>query len=191
MTAAFIGKLQNQGVSIDVTGVANEPGCWHTWQNASGGTINSRWPDILDESGNLVRAVTLLSANLKALGLGAVKIIGPESSNADLINLAMVKACAADTACWSALDSIASHSYGEAATESWANATVSNAGGERKGYWMTEAGAFASLDTPTSFPGPHPGRYQGVAMACRFLNDLRDDVLNHTRMYKRATTTLG
>jgi len=41
-----------------------------------------------------------------------VKIIGPESSNADSHGLAAAKACADDPVCWAALDSIASHSYG-------------------------------------------------------------------------------
>lgn len=176
MTAAFIDKLKRQNnVTIDVTGLANEPGCWHTWQNASGDTIVANWPAVPDRSGNFVGAVTQLSQHLVSRGLHSVKIIGPESSNADSVNLAMVKACGADRACWSALDSIASHSYGMAATESWANATA-EAGQPAKGYWVTESGAFGSLDVPAAFPGPHPGKYQGVTMACRFLNDLNHNV---------------
>lgn len=50
---------------------------------------------------------------------GTVKIIGPESSNADSHGFAEVMACRADYECWSALDSIASHSYGMAANEQW------------------------------------------------------------------------
>ena len=96
-------------------------------------------------------AVTQLSQHLVSRGLHSVKIIGPESSNADSVNLAMVKACGAVRACWLALDAIASHSYGMAATESWANATEE--GGQRKGYWVTESGAFVrQLRRPNSIP---------------------------------------
>lgn len=167
-TAEFIRTLQrDHNVTIDVTGVANEPGCWVKWQNkTSGATIMADWPRVNDTTGNMVTAVTALSQNLQALGLEHVKIIGPESSNADAHGLAAVKACAGDAACWAALDSIASHSYGMAANKAWANATEMS-----KGYWVTEVGAFAGIDSPMVFPGIG-GRYQGVTLAARFLNDL-------------------
>ena len=71
-----------------------------------------------------------------------------------------------DAACWAALDSIGSHSYGMAASDAWANATDMI-----KGYWVTEVGAFDGIDTPMVFPGGG-GEFQGVALAARFLNDL-------------------
>lgn len=165
-TASFIGRLQKMGVVIDVTGVANEPGCWQEWQNAAGATVHADWPAVNDTSGNFVRAVTLLTAALAAEGIHGVKVVGPESSNADGHGLAAVEACRADPACWAGLGALASHSYGMAANEEWANATTNG-----KGYWMTEAGAWATLNTPEPFPG-NSAKYQGVALACRFLSDL-------------------
>lgn len=93
-TASFIHKLRAAGVVIDVTGVANEPGCWTKWQNSSGDTLSADWPTVPDQSGNFVSAVTLLSNALHSTGLESeVKIIGPESSNADSHGLAQVQAC--------------------------------------------------------------------------------------------------
>lgn len=172
-TAAFIKKLRAAGTVIDVTGVANEPGCWTKWQNSSGATMSANWPSVLDESGNLVGAVKLLSQALRTEGIDArsIKIVGPESSNADSHGFAQVMACHADHECWSALDSIASHSYGMAANEQWANASSRL----DKGYWVTESGAWGTETGPVLFPG-NDGRWQGVALACRFLNDLNHGV---------------
>jgi hypothetical protein len=129
----------------------------------------ANWPRVPDTTGIFVSAVVLLRQALIAAGVGEVQIIGPESSNADGTGLAGVKACQQDRACWAGLDSIASHSYGMAANAAWANATA--AGGVRKGYWMTEAGAFSAVNQGVAFPGLD-GEYQGVALASRFLNDL-------------------
>ena len=124
-TAGFIRALRERGAVIDVTGVANEPGCWAKWQNSSGGTSDAGWPRVPDTSGNFVGAVKQLSQALAAEGIapGSVKIIGPESSNADSHGFAEVMACRADPGCWPALDAVASHSYGMAANEQWENAT--------------------------------------------------------------------
>lgn len=56
------------------------------------------------------------------------------------------------------------------ATEAWGNATASDDGrvGGAKGYWVTEAGAWGTT--------AHNGSYQGVTLACRFLNDLNHGV---------------
>jgi hypothetical protein len=172
-TAAFIAKLRAEDVVIDATGVANEPGCWAKWQNSSGATKFANWPKVLDQSGNLVAAVKLLSRTLSSEGVepSSIKIIGPESASADSHGFAQVMACHADHECWSALDSIASHSYGMAANEQWANASLSL----DKGYWVTESGAWGTESSPTLFPG-NAGRWQGVALACRFLNDLNHGV---------------
>ena len=125
-----------------------------------------------------------MAKHLAAAGLEAqVKIIGPESSNADSHGLALVMACQNEPICWASLDAIASHSYSMAAIESWANATNSStqptaadgtmdaASTGRKGYWMTESGSFWTLNYPTLYPGNN-GEWQGVAFASRFLNDL-------------------
>lgn len=172
-TAAFIAKLRTEGTIIDATGVANEPGCWAKWQNSSGATIFANWPTVPDRSGNLVNAVKLLSRALTSEGVdpSSIKIIGPESANADSHGFAQVMACHGDHECWSALNSIASHSYSMAANEQWANASLTL----DKGYWMTESGAWGTEATPTMFPG-NAGRWQGVALACRFLNDLNHGV---------------
>lgn len=123
-TAGFIAQLKQRGVTIDASGVANEPGCWEKWQNASGTTIDASWPSVPDASGNILHAVTALTAGLATAGMHRVKIIAPESSNADNHALAEVHACQADTACWAALDGIATHSYGMAATEAFAKVSV-------------------------------------------------------------------
>jgi O-glycosyl hydrolase len=163
-TVRFIQALKKRGVVIDVTGVANEPGCWAKWQNASG-SYDANWPKVPDESGNFVTAVTVLAKGLKSVAIDNVQILGPEHSNADSHGLALVEACKSDHRCWSALGSIASHSYGMAANDQWANATAG------KGYWVTEAGAWNTLNSPRPFPG-NDGHWQGVALASRFLNDL-------------------
>ena len=119
----------------------------------------------------MVGAVKLLSQALTAEGIasGSIKIIGPESSNADAHSFAEVMACRADPDCWSALNSIASHSYAMAANAQWASVGVD------KGYWMTESGAYGTVNTPSLFPANN-GRWQGVLLACRFLNDLNHGV---------------
>jgi hypothetical protein len=80
-TAGFIKTLQREhNVTIDVTGVANEPGCWAKWQNkTTGATIMADWPRVNDTTGNMVTAVTTLAQNLQVNGLEHVKIIGDQS----------------------------------------------------------------------------------------------------------------
>ena len=73
-TASFIAKLRKQGVTIDVTGVANEPGCWQEWENSTGGVIHANWPAVPDTSGNFVGAVTVLAQGLAAEGIDDVKV---------------------------------------------------------------------------------------------------------------------
>jgi hypothetical protein len=143
------------------------------WQNSSG-SFNADWPKIPDESGNFVTAVNELAKGLRTspAAISNVQIIGPESANADGHGLALVKACESDQECWSALGSIASHSYGMAADDKWANATESKGySNYSKGYWVTEVGALRTLNNATPFPG-NDGKWQGVGLASRFLNDL-------------------
>ena len=44
-----------------------------------------------------------------------------------------------------------------------------------KSYWVTESGAFPTLTAPALFPA-NDGRWQGVLLAARFLNDLNHGV---------------
>lgn len=110
-TVEFITQLhRSHNVTIDVTGVANEPGCWERWTTPDGASHHANWPTVPDTSGNVVTAVSILAQGLARANI-RVGIIAPESSNADDgPGLAEVEGCKHNPECWSVLTAIASHS---------------------------------------------------------------------------------
>ena len=113
--AEFILQLKNTyGVTIDVTGVCNEP--------------ESSWT-----LAQIIDCIGSLRASLDARGLAGVKIIAPESSNPGSAANS-VAAIRGNPAAWSSLYGIASHSYGAVLPND--DLYVRKSG---KAWWMTEA----------------------------------------------------
>jgi hypothetical protein len=112
--AEFVLDVKNErGISINVTGIANEPAGFSPQQ--------------------IVDTVKFLRAELNNRGLWNVQIIAPESASANSSLDTRLDALHNDTTAWNALTGIASHSYNMAATDNEANRTFG------KQYWMTEA----------------------------------------------------
>lgn len=148
LLADFIARLKAEtGVQINATGLQNEPN-----------DLDRIAPE---QMGAVVKA---LRRALDARGLRAVKIIGPENANVDGVFYDVLDRLKADPAAWAALDGIASHSYGMAATDDAAKRIA----GTSKSYWMTEASA----------NGPEaPGdAVEAASLAARFLSDMNHRV---------------
>ena len=101
------------GVSINVTGISNEPGTW---------TV-----------ANIVDCVNYLRASLDARGLNNVKIIAPESSGPTGA-VPIVDALYKNSTAWAGLYGIASHSYGSVLPNNDLELRK-----DTKQWWMTEA----------------------------------------------------
>ncbi|MGI0490891.1 glycosyl hydrolase [Alkalinema pantanalense CENA528] len=143
--ANFIQEVRDRyGIQINVTGIQNEPNDDHV--NFS--------------KGEIAQAVKQLRRSLDQRKLNAVKIIAPESSNADGYAERLIDDLKQDPDAWNAIEGIATHSYNMAATPAMVD-RVRNTG---KTYWQTEAGA----------NGPEePGNAMiATSMAARFLNDV-------------------
>ncbi|CAN5494323.1 hypothetical protein BH09VER1_BH09VER1_42630 [soil metagenome] len=109
--AQFIADLKTErGMSIAVTGIANEPEGWSGEQ--------------------LAETIKLLRAELDRRGLEKVGIIAPEDPSANEAYDAHVAALRADPAAWAALAGVASHSY---------NMALRDEGEAGKPLWITEA----------------------------------------------------
>jgi hypothetical protein len=119
--ANFIALLKNTyGISIDYTGVLNEPNDRPIQFKLS------QWPTV----------IKALRSNLNSLGLTSVKIVAPESASADDTGDAMIAAIKSDATAWAALDAIATHTYNMGARDQ----TASYIAGTNKQYWITESG---------------------------------------------------
>ena len=115
--ADFIAQLRREaGVSIDVTGVQNEPN-----------DLERFLPE------QIVRVVKTLRTELDRRGMNRVGIIAPETASADDSLYRSLDALRMDTAAWRALRGIASHTYNMGAT-----AEAERRKGDKE-YWMTEA----------------------------------------------------
>lgn len=149
LVAEFLARLRDEaGVTLDATGIQNEP-------NDLDRIAPAQMP----------RLVVALRRELDRRGLRSVRIIAPEAANVDSTFHDAAAALAADPAAWSALDGLASHSYGMAATEDAARRVAGPGGiGNAKSYWMTEAS-----DNGPEGPGDAT---RAASLAGRFLNDV-------------------
>lgn len=150
--ADFIKQVRDEaGVVITATGVQNEPN-----------DLDRISPE------QMPRVIKALRAALDARGLKQVQIIGPEAANVDGIFYDTLDRIKADAEAWKALDGIASHSYGMAATDEAAK-RIAGAGGENlKPYWQTESSANGA-----EAPGD---AIQAASLAARFLSDMNHRV---------------
>jgi hypothetical protein len=147
--AQFILDIYTEhGVRVEVTGLANEPQGWTPTQISD--------------------AVGLLRAELDSRGLTYVGIIAPESASADDTALNAINGIKANSASWSSLLGIATHSYNMGATYLIEDAIV----GTNKQYWQTEAGQSLPLATDEQ-PG---NTEQASTAAARFLSDMNNAV---------------
>ena len=151
MVADFIADLQKRGVSIDVTGVQNEP------------NINE-----LFSPAQLVAIVKQLRAQLDKRGLQNVEIIASEHSSSDNTYYKQLDALKADAAAWNDIVGVSSHSYNMAATAQAAAYVGAPGGRNSKEYWMTEAS-----DNGAEDPG---NSARAVSLAARYLNDMNHRV---------------
>ena len=151
MLAEFIARLKERGVSIDVTGVQNEP------------NVNE-----IFSAQQMVRIVKELRADLDKRGLQSVKIIASEHASADDLYYRQLDALRADGAAWNALSGVASHSYNMAATAQAAACVAGENGRNSKQYWMTEAS-----DNGAEEPG---NSARAISLSARFLNDMNHRV---------------
>lgn len=148
LLADVIQRLQAEAkVHINVTGIQNEPNDLDRFTPAE-----------------IVQVVKRLRADLDRDGLQGVGIIAPENANVDGALYEAVDTLHADPIAWNALLGIASHSYGNAATNEIAEKIAGPNGLNTKPYWMTEA----------SDNGPEaPGNAERAAsLASRFLGDM-------------------
>ena len=144
LLADFIQQLrQKTGVTLDVTGIQNEPNNLERFAPSQ-----------------IVRITRRLRTELDARGLRQVKIISPEGGNVDGIYYETVDALKADSAAWKALSGVASHSYNNSTTKTSSDQVA----GTGKEYWMTEAS-----DNGPEAPG---NAVRAASLASRFLNDM-------------------
>ncbi len=152
LIADFIKQVRDEtGVHITATGIQNEPN-----------DLDRISPE------QMPRVILALREALDARGLKQVQIIGPESANVDGGFYDTLDRIKANAGAWKALDGLASHSYGMAATEDAAKRNEGERGQNLKSYWMTESSA----------NGPEaPGdAIQGASLAARFLSDMNHRV---------------
>ena len=151
MVAEFIARLKDEGVTINVTGVQNEP------------NVNE-----IFAADQMVRIVKELRANLDKRGLQSVQIIASEHASADDLYYKQLDALRADPTAWNAISGVASHSYNMAATDKAAAYVAEPDGRNSKEYWMTEAS-----DNGAEEPG---NSARAVSLSARFLNDMNHRV---------------
>ena len=152
LLADFIQRLkQETGVTLDATGVQNEPNIHH----------------VISPS-QMVAVVKRLRTELDARGLRSVKIIAPEYASSDGVFYEQVDALKNDAQAWQALAGVSSHSYNMAATDDIARRIAAADGKNLKEYWMTEA----------SENGPEEAgdKFRAASLASRFLNDMNHRV---------------
>ena len=150
LLAEIILRIRTQGgVTLDATGVANEPPWFGPPQ--------------------MVLAVKDLRAELDRRGLQRVMTVAPENPNNDGVTDDYLRALKADPTAWRALEGIATHSYNMASRPEEA-ALVENTGKE---FWITEAGG-GGLALPGT-EQPIDG-LQAASAASRFLNDMNHRV---------------
>lgn len=152
LLADFIHRLKTEaGVTLDVTGVQNEP------------NIHQRISPL-----QMVAIVKRLRSELDARGLQTVKIIAPEYASSDGVFYEQVDAIKNDAQAWQALRGVSSHSYNMAATDDIARRIAGTKGENLKEYWMTEA----------SENGPEEigDKFRAISLASRFLNDMNHRV---------------
>lgn len=119
--ATFLAKLKAQNITINATGILNEP-------NDRAVRINAeQWPEV----------VKAFRAALNAQGLRDMAIVAPELANVDDLADKVFDGLQADTQAWQALGAFSTHSYTMAARQSIADRLDKNP----KPYYMTEASA--------------------------------------------------
>jgi hypothetical protein len=137
----FLRDIRTQyGIEFAATGVQNEP---ENWLGAE-----------------MAASVKALRTALDDAQLTSVKIIAPETSNADDYSAAMLEDMRRDEASWQRLDGISTHSYDMAANHQ-IGAIAQSSG---KAYWITESG-----DNGYEYPGD---RGRAAIAVARFLNDM-------------------
>jgi hypothetical protein len=137
----FLLDIRTQyGIEFAATGIQNEP---ENWLGAE-----------------MAASLKALRKALDAAQLTSVKLIGPETSNADGYSADILEAIRQDEVAWKSLDGIATHSYNMAANNQIA--TIAQSTG--KAYWMTESG-----DNGYEYPG---NRGRAAIAVARFLNDM-------------------
>ena len=153
LIAQCLAQLRDEaGVTVDATGIQNEP-------NDLDRIAPAQMP----------RLVVALRRELDRRGLRSVRIVAPEAANVDATFHEAAAALAANPDAWAALDGLASHSYGMAATEEAARRVAAPSGvGNAKSYWMTEAS-----DNGAEVPGDAT---RAASLAGRFLNDVNHRV---------------
>ena len=151
LLADFIAQLKNAGVTINVTGVQNEPNIGEIFSAAQ-----------------MVAVVKGLRAELDKRGLQSVGIIAPEYASSDDSYYKQLDALKADPRAWNSLVGVASHSYNMAATAQAAGAVAASDGSNLKQYWMTEAS-----DNGAEEPG---NSARAASLSARFLSDMNHRV---------------
>lgn len=106
---------QRHGITIEFTGIANEPG---------------DWPHTMVRDG-----IVFLRRALDKRGLESVAIVAPDYSGAKGKAKECIDTLKADSKAWNATHGISTHSYNEALTKSFSDYVVGNG----KEYWQTEA----------------------------------------------------
>jgi len=149
LIASFILQVRSQaGVQINATGILNEP------NDRPIRFSLAQWPTV----------VKALRASLDARGLKDVAIVTPEAASCDGTAFDMVNAIKNDSAAWSAMKGIATHTYNMGATDSMAQKVL----GTSKWYWQTES----------STPGPEAlgDVLNAASSAGRIVSDLNHGV---------------
>lgn len=152
LIASFIKQVRDEtGTVITATGVQNEPN-----------DLDRISPE------QMPRVIKALRAALDERGLRDVAVIAPESANSDGIFYDTLDRIKADAQAWQALEGIASHSYGMAATDEAAKRIAGAQGQNLKSYWQTESSANGAEE-------PHDA-IQAASLASRFLSDMNHRV---------------
>ncbi len=151
MLADFIEQLKKAGVTIDVTGVQNEP------------NINE-----IFSAAQIVEIVKRLRAELDERQLQNVQIIASEHASVDGLFYQQLNALQNDPLAWNSIVGVASHSYNMAATAQSAAAVAAANGRNAKQYWMTEASDNGAEAVGNSA--------RAISLSARFLSDMNHRV---------------
>jgi hypothetical protein len=123
--ASVAKGLEDKGITVDATGIANEPNDGAIW---NGNEEQSRQ--------QMAACVKALGRELGNRGLDKVKIISPETSNVDHIGYQLTEAVIDDAEALEALDGFSTHSYGMCLTREMRDMVAPHG----KEFWVTESG---------------------------------------------------
>ncbi len=112
-------RMRDDGVSVDVTGVANEPNDW----------------EICRDKRKMVELIKHFRNELNNRGLEDVKLIAPESGSVDSIHFEYLDAIVQDGDALDMLDGLGGHTY-NMGSNPWQAGILKQTGKE---YWQTES----------------------------------------------------